>query len=40
MTLSVNDMSTTHDIFLSYSRDDLTTARRYAQGLEQAGFTV
>jgi TolB-like protein/Tfp pilus assembly protein PilF len=28
------------DIFLSYSRDDQTTARRFAEGFERAGFTV
>jgi TolB-like protein len=28
------------DIFLSYSRDDLATARRFADGFEAAGFTV
>ena len=28
------------DVFLSYSRDDQTTARRFAEGLERAGFTV
>ena len=29
-----------HDIFLSYSRDDQATARRFAQGLEREGFIV
>src|ERR1700733_8425195 len=28
------------DIFLSYSRDDQATARRFAEGFERAGFTV
>ncbi len=28
------------DIFLSYSRQDQATARRFAQGLEREGFTV
>lgn len=28
------------DIFLSYSREDLATARRFAEGFERAGFTV
>jgi TolB-like protein len=28
------------DIFLSYSRDDQATARRFAEGLEHAGFSV
>ena len=28
------------DIFLSYSRDDQVTARRFAAGLERAGFSV
>jgi TolB-like protein len=28
------------DIFLSYTRDDQATARRFAQGFEQAGFSV
>ena len=28
------------DIFLSYSREDQITARRFAEGLEQAGFSV
>ena len=28
------------DIFLSYSRDDLTTARRFAEGFEREGFSV
>jgi TolB-like protein len=28
------------DVFLSYSRDDQATARRFAQGFERAGLTV
>ena len=28
------------DVFLSYSREDQSTARRVAEGLEQAGLTV
>ena len=28
------------DIFLSYSRDDQATARRFAEGFERAGFSV
>ena len=28
------------DVFLSYSRDDQAVARRYASGLEKAGFSV
>ena len=28
------------DIFLSYSRDDLTTARRFAEAFEREGFSV
>ncbi len=28
------------DIFLSYSREDLATARRFAEGFEREGFTV
>ncbi len=28
------------DVFLSYSRDDQATARRFAQGFERAGFSV
>jgi TolB-like protein/Tfp pilus assembly protein PilF len=28
------------DIFLSYSRDDLTIARRFAEGFEREGFSV
>lgn len=28
------------DVFLSYSRDDQVTARRFAEGLGRAGFTV
>lgn len=28
------------DIFLSYSRDDQSPARRFAEGFERAGFNV
>jgi TolB-like protein/tetratricopeptide (TPR) repeat protein len=28
------------DVFLSYSRDDQSTARRFAEGFERAGFSV
>ena len=28
------------DIFLSYNREDLVTARRFAEGLEAEGFSV
>ncbi len=28
------------DIFLSYSREDQATARRFAEGFERAGFSV
>lgn len=33
-------MSTAPDIFLSYSRDDAVTARRFAEGLQAQGFSV
>jgi TolB-like protein len=33
-------MSAPPDIFLSYSRDDQATARRFAEGFERAGFSV
>ncbi len=33
-------MSASPDIFLSYSRDDQTTARRFAEGLEAQGFSA
>ncbi len=29
-----------HDIFLSYSRDDQATARRFMEGLQREGFSV
>ena len=28
------------DIFLSYSREDLATARRFAEGFQREGFSV
>jgi TolB-like protein len=33
-------MSTSPDIFLSYSRDDQATARKFAEALERNGFSV
>ncbi|HTR00445.1 MAG TPA: TIR domain-containing protein [Candidatus Acidoferrum sp.] len=33
-------MTTAADIFLSYSRDDQATARRFAEGLAREGFSV
>jgi hypothetical protein len=29
-----------HDIFVSYGHEDLSTASRFAEGLEREGFTV
>jgi TolB-like protein len=40
MILSVIDMSTTPDIFLSYNREDQAKARLFAEGFERAGFNV
>jgi eukaryotic-like serine/threonine-protein kinase len=39
-TLGIDVISSTPDIFLSYSRDDRATASLFAEGFERAGFSV